>query len=51
MHMPLERVLRYLESTIVLVCAGVLNQVIHRVSGCYHFNSQGVDNYDVGCIT
>ena len=50
MHMPLERVLRYLESTIVLVCARVLNQVFHRLIGCYHFYAQAVDNYGAGCI-
>ena len=49
-HMPLECVLRYLERTIVFRVPRVLNQVIHRVSGCYHFNSQVVDNYGAGCI-
>ena len=48
--MPLEWPIRYLESPHGLVCAGVLIQVIHRVSGCYHFYPQVVDNYDVDCI-
>ena len=50
-HMPLERLVRGLEAPNGLVCARVLNQVIHRVSGCYHFYPQAVDNYGAGCIT
>ena len=49
-HIPLGGLLRSLEEPNGLVCARVLNQVIHRVSGCYHFNSQVVDNYDVDCL-
>ena len=50
-HMPLKRVLRHLEPPNDLVCAGIFIRDIHRVSGCYHFYPQAVDNYDVGCIT
>ena len=51
-HMPLQRVLRHLEWPNVLTCSGVLNKDIHRVSGCYHFYPQAVDNYNlVVCYT
>ena len=50
MHMPLECTRTPLEAPIDLVCARVLNQVIHRVSGRYHFYAEAVDNYGAGCI-
>ena len=50
MHMPLEGLEWGLEAPIALLCAGIFIRDIHRVSGCYHFYPQAVDNYDVGCI-
>ena len=48
--MPLEGLEWGLEAPIALLCAGIFIRDIHRVSGCYHFYPQAVDNYDVGCI-
>ena len=50
-NMLLEGPIRGLESTIDLVCAGVLIQDIHSLIGCYHSYQQAVDNYDADCIT
>ena len=49
-HMALECARMGLESTIVFRVLMVLIRDIHRVSGCYHFYPQAVDNYDAGCI-
>ena len=49
-HMPLEWPAWGLEAPIALLCAGIFIRDIHRVSGCYHFYPQAVDNYAVGCI-
>ena len=48
--MPLECVKTPLQSTIVLGYTVPLDKDIHRVSGCYHFYPQAVDNYDVDCV-